>query len=70
MSCFSCCEEDDIHKATDNGPFMPHNSAGILSFGIFSVGMEIFSFVAKLVKIIFVSLKTKIFNLYGCRIMT
>ena len=28
MSCFSCCEEDDTHKASDNGPFVAHNSAG------------------------------------------
>ncbi|KAF3435463.1 hypothetical protein FNV43_RR22552 [Rhamnella rubrinervis] len=27
MSCFSCCEEGDIHKAANNGLFMPHNSA-------------------------------------------
>ncbi|KAH7513557.1 hypothetical protein FEM48_Zijuj12G0212800 [Ziziphus jujuba var. spinosa] len=27
MSCFSCCEEDDIHKTADHGPFMPNNSA-------------------------------------------
>ncbi|XVE82358.1 hypothetical protein DITRI_Ditri15bG0142200 [Diplodiscus trichospermus] len=25
MSCFSCCEEDDIHKAPDNGPFKANN---------------------------------------------
>ncbi|KAJ0052685.1 hypothetical protein Pint_00780 [Pistacia integerrima] len=29
MSCFSCCEEDDMHKAADNGnPYMAKNSAG------------------------------------------
>ncbi|KAK6254299.1 hypothetical protein QUC31_016031 [Theobroma cacao] len=27
MSCFSCCEEDDIHKASENGPFRPNNPA-------------------------------------------
>ncbi|XP_021291038.1 pto-interacting protein 1-like isoform X2 [Herrania umbratica] len=27
MSCFSCCEEDDIHKASENGSFMPNNPA-------------------------------------------
>ncbi|KAF3433873.1 hypothetical protein FNV43_RR24976 [Rhamnella rubrinervis] len=27
MSCCSCCEEGDIHKAANNGPLMPHNSA-------------------------------------------
>ncbi|XVF38967.1 hypothetical protein REPUB_Repub20aG0148600 [Reevesia pubescens] len=25
MSCFSCCEEDDIHKASANGPFIATN---------------------------------------------
>ncbi|KAM7463206.1 hypothetical protein LguiA_031327 [Lonicera macranthoides] len=28
MSCFSCCVEDDIQKASDNGPFMANNMAG------------------------------------------
>ncbi|KAG5573946.1 hypothetical protein H5410_063712 [Solanum commersonii] len=28
MSCFSCCDDDDMHRAADNGPFMAHNSAG------------------------------------------
>ncbi|XP_058083832.1 pto-interacting protein 1 [Magnolia sinica] len=29
MGCFSCCGEDDMHKAADNGgPFMANNSAG------------------------------------------
>ncbi|XP_077219403.1 protein kinase superfamily protein [Tasmannia lanceolata] len=28
MACFGCCEEDDIHKATDNGPFTAKQSAG------------------------------------------
>ncbi|PHT33147.1 putative receptor-like protein kinase [Capsicum baccatum] len=28
MSCFSCCEDDDMNRASDNGPFMAHNSAG------------------------------------------
>jgi len=28
MSCFGCCEENDIHKAADTGPFMANNSAG------------------------------------------
>ncbi|KAH0704980.1 hypothetical protein KY290_009695 [Solanum tuberosum] len=28
MSCFSCCDDDDMHRASDNGPFMAHNSAG------------------------------------------
>lgn len=28
MSCFSCCEEDDIHKASDTGPYVANNSAG------------------------------------------
>lgn len=28
MSCFSCCEEDDIHKASDTGPFVANHSAG------------------------------------------
>ncbi|GLT91421.1 hypothetical protein SLE2022_093090 [Rubroshorea leprosula] len=27
MSCFSCCEDDDIHKASQKGPFMANNSA-------------------------------------------
>ncbi|XWS38887.1 hypothetical protein CRYUN_Cryun18bG0001600 [Craigia yunnanensis] len=25
MSCFSCCEEVDIHKVSENGPFMANN---------------------------------------------
>ncbi|XVF28120.1 hypothetical protein REPUB_Repub15cG0001800 [Reevesia pubescens] len=25
MSCFSCCEEDEIHKTSGNGPFMANN---------------------------------------------
>ncbi|KAK6913616.1 Serine-threonine/tyrosine-protein kinase, catalytic domain [Dillenia turbinata] len=28
MSCFSCCGEDDIYKAPDNGPFVANSSAG------------------------------------------
>ncbi|KAF6172184.1 hypothetical protein GIB67_024806 [Kingdonia uniflora] len=28
MSCFGCCEDDDIHKASDNGPMMGNNGAG------------------------------------------
>ncbi|CAK9165588.1 unnamed protein product [Ilex paraguariensis] len=28
MSCFSCCSEDDMQKASDNGPFMANSSAG------------------------------------------
>ncbi|KAK9950425.1 hypothetical protein M0R45_005918 [Rubus argutus] len=29
MSCFSCCDEDDMHKATDNGgPYMMKNPSG------------------------------------------
>ncbi|GAY35551.1 hypothetical protein WN944_025247 [Citrus x changshan-huyou] len=28
MSCFGCCEEDDIRKASKNGPFVPNNPAG------------------------------------------
>lgn len=29
MSCFGCCEEDDFHKAADNGgQYMVKNSAG------------------------------------------
>ena len=28
MSCFGCCEENDIHKAADTGPYMANNSAG------------------------------------------
>lgn len=28
MSCFSCCVQDDIRKASDNGPFVANNSAG------------------------------------------
>ncbi|KAK9989211.1 hypothetical protein SO802_029450 [Lithocarpus litseifolius] len=27
MSCFGCCEENDIHKAADTGPFTANNSA-------------------------------------------
>ncbi|XVF18651.1 hypothetical protein REPUB_Repub11eG0041100 [Reevesia pubescens] len=27
MSCFSCCEEDEIHKASENGPFVANNSS-------------------------------------------
>ncbi|XP_052484033.1 pto-interacting protein 1 isoform X2 [Gossypium raimondii] len=27
MSCFSCCEEDDIHKASGNGSFMANTPA-------------------------------------------
>ncbi|KAH9684129.1 protein kinase domain-containing protein [Citrus sinensis] len=27
MSCFGCCEEDDIRKASKNGPFVPNNPA-------------------------------------------
>ncbi|KAK4586336.1 hypothetical protein RGQ29_023480 [Quercus rubra] len=27
MSCFGCCEENDIHKAADTGPYMANNSA-------------------------------------------
>lgn len=31
MSCFGCCEEDDIHNATDSGgQYMVKNSAGNL----------------------------------------
>ncbi|XP_043711193.1 pto-interacting protein 1 [Telopea speciosissima] len=29
MSCFSCCDNDDMHRPADSGgPFMPNNSAG------------------------------------------
>ena len=29
MSCFGCCEEDDIHKAAENGDqYLVKNSAG------------------------------------------
>ncbi|PIA60771.1 hypothetical protein AQUCO_00300352v1 [Aquilegia coerulea] len=29
MNCFSCCPEDDIHRANDNvGPFVVNNAAG------------------------------------------
>uniref|UniRef100_A0A5B6YZ22 Putative pto-interacting protein 1 isoform X1 n=1 Tax=Davidia involucrata TaxID=16924 RepID=A0A5B6YZ22_DAVIN len=28
MSCFGCCAEDDMQKASDNGPFMANSSAG------------------------------------------
>ncbi|ONI27819.1 hypothetical protein PRUPE_1G106400 [Prunus persica] len=28
MSCFSCCVQDDIRKASENGPFVANNSAG------------------------------------------
>ncbi|KAF5203844.1 kinase domain, partial [Thalictrum thalictroides] len=29
MSCFSCCQEDDVHRANDNvGPFVVNNAAG------------------------------------------
>jgi len=28
MSCFGCCEDNDIHRAADTGPFMGNNSAG------------------------------------------
>lgn len=27
MSCFGCCRDDDIEKASQNGPFMANNSA-------------------------------------------
>lgn len=27
MSCFSCCEDDDIHKAPDNGGMYPMKSS-------------------------------------------
>lgn len=27
MSCFGCCEDDDIRKASENGQFVPNNSA-------------------------------------------
>lgn len=31
MSCFGCCEDDDMHKATDHGgPYMVKNPAGNL----------------------------------------
>nr|GMD74001.1 pto-interacting protein 1-like [Ipomoea batatas] len=31
MSCFGCCpDEDDMRKTPDNGPYMPHSSAGAL----------------------------------------
>lgn len=31
MSCFGCCaDEDDMRKIPDNGPYMPHSSAGSL----------------------------------------
>lgn len=30
MSCFGCCEDDDMHKATDHGgQYMMKNPAGI-----------------------------------------
>ncbi|XP_062108905.1 pto-interacting protein 1 [Humulus lupulus] len=28
MSCFRCCQEDDVHRATDNGQFMPNSAPG------------------------------------------
>lgn len=28
MGCFSCCDEEEIHKTADNGPFMSNNPAG------------------------------------------
>ncbi|GER36995.1 protein kinase superfamily protein [Striga asiatica] len=28
MSCFGCCEEDDMHKAAGNGPYTTTNAAG------------------------------------------
>ncbi|XP_073313239.1 pto-interacting protein 1 [Primulina huaijiensis] len=28
MSCFGCCEEDEMHKAADNGPYRTTHSAG------------------------------------------
>ena len=28
MSCFGCCEENDIHKAADTGPYVSNNSPG------------------------------------------
>ncbi|XWS14288.1 hypothetical protein CRYUN_Cryun36dG0109600 [Craigia yunnanensis] len=39
MSCFSCCEEDDIHKASENGPFMANNpsSAHVANTGGYQV---------------------------------
>ncbi|KAL6535647.1 cleavage polyadenylation factor subunit pti1 [Orobanche minor] len=31
MSCFGCCEEDDVHKASGNGPYMTTHAAGNLA---------------------------------------
>ncbi|XP_055811174.1 pto-interacting protein 1-like [Solanum dulcamara] len=28
MSCFGCCDDDDMQKPTDHGPFMTNNAAG------------------------------------------
>ncbi|TMW94776.1 hypothetical protein EJD97_009809 [Solanum chilense] len=28
MSCFGCCDDDDMHKPADHGPFMSNNAAG------------------------------------------
>ncbi|PPD97870.1 hypothetical protein GOBAR_DD05124 [Gossypium barbadense] len=33
MSCFSCCEEDDIHKASGNGSFMANTPANTGGYG-------------------------------------
>ena len=32
MSCFSCCEEDEILKASENGQFMANNPSSNYTF--------------------------------------
>lgn len=34
MSCFGCCDEDDMHKAAGNGPYMTTHSAGEVLFWV------------------------------------
>ena len=65
MSCFGCCEENDIHKAADTGPYMANNSAGdsvFLNHGYFLlllVGPS-YSFTLKLVEVFFIFFFKKI----------
>ena len=58
MSCFGCCEENDIHKAADTGPYMSNNSPGDFVFlnhayfFLLLVGPS-YSFTLKLVEVFF-----------------
>ena len=65
MSCFGCCEENDIHKAADTGPYMSNNSPGdsvFLNhayFFLLFVGPS-YSFTLKLVEVFFIFFFKKI----------